>query len=252
MRIIPSLTPWFPVPPAAWVLLWCMLPHSLATAQNQPESPRADLPNVLLILVDDLGFGDLACQGADDMQTPAIDALFADSLRLNRFYANCPVCSPTRASVLTGCYPDRVGVPGVIRTHPTNSWGYFSPHSPTLPQQLGRIGYHTAAIGKWHLGLRPENHPQSRGFDHFQGFLGDMMDDYFNHRRHGNNYMRKGRKTIDPPGHATELFSKWSVDFIRQRASQPDQPWFLYLAYNAPHTPIQPPPAWKAKVKQRQ
>ncbi len=218
-------------------------------AVGQPSGGAA--PNILLIIVDDLGFGDLSCQGASDMQTPNIDALFADSLRLNRFYANCPVCSPTRASVIAGCYPDRVGVPGVIRTHDTNSWGYFAPRAATLPQQLSDLGYHTEAVGKWHLGLRAENHPESRGFDHFKGFLGDMMDDYYNHRRHQVNYMRDGRNEIDPEGHATDLFSNWAVEFIRGRQSE-QQPWFLYLAYNAPHTPIQPPEAWTAKVKQRQ
>ncbi|MFK8111200.1 MAG: sulfatase-like hydrolase/transferase [Rubripirellula sp.] len=208
-------------------------------------------PNVLLIIVDDLGFADLSCQGSKDLQTPSIDSLFQDSLKLNRLYANCPVCSPTRASVITGCYPDRVGVPGVVRTHEENSWGYFAPIAETLPQQMARLGYKTAAIGKWHLGLRPENHPQSRGFDHFQGFLGDMMDDYFDHRRHSINYMREGRKEIDPPGHATDLFSEWSVKYVKS-AGQGRAPWFLYLAYNAPHTPIQPPQEWLDKVKQRQ
>lgn len=212
-------------------------------------------PNVLLILVDDLGFADLSCQGSKDLRTPEIDKLFSDSLRLNRFYANCPVCSPTRASVLTGCYPDRVGVPGVIRTHNENSWGYFAPSATTLPESLRELGYHTEAIGKWHLGLRPENHPESRGFDHFKGFLGDMMDDYYKHRRHDINYMRDGTKEIDPVGHATDLFSQWSVEFIRDRASQKQdaaKPWFLYLAYNAPHTPIQPPKDWLAIVKNRE
>lgn len=213
------------------------------------EPPR---PHVLLIIVDDLGFGDLSCQGSEDLQTPHIDTLFSDSLRLSRLYANCPVCSPTRASVLTGRYPDRVGVPGVIRTHDENSWGYFAPGGAMLPSQLRELGYHTAAIGKWHLGLRSENHPEQRGFDFFRGFLGDMMDDYFDHRRHGNNYMRDGQMEIDPEGHATDLFTQWSVDFLQDRTSYPNQPWFLYLAYNAPHTPIQPPQDWLAKVKQRE
>ena len=210
-----------------------------------------DRPNVLLIIVDDLGYADLSCQGTADIQTPRIDELISDSLKLNQFYANCPVCSPTRASVITGCYPDRVGVPGVIRTHATNDWGYFAPRAATLPEQLQQLGYETGAIGKWHLGLRQENHPLSRGFTFFKGFLGDMMDDYFNHLRHGNNYMREGRQEIDPSGHATDLFSEWAGDFVRERKSS-DKPWFLYLAYNAPHTPIQPPQDWLAKVKKRE
>jgi arylsulfatase A-like enzyme len=223
---------------------------ALVSARCQAAEPPR--PNVLLIIVDDLGFGDLSCQGSEDLRTPHIDALFSDSLRLGRLYANCPVCSPTRASVLTGRYPDRVGVPGVIRTHDENSWGYFALGGATLPSQLGKLGYHTAAIGKWHLGLRNENHPEQRGFDDFRGFLGDMMDDYYDHRRHGNNYMRDGQTEIDPEGHATDLFSQWSVDFLHDRSSYPNQPWFLYLAYNAPHTPIQPPQDWLAKVNGRE
>ncbi len=249
--------PLFPLLPIALLCqmaVWCQSGHS------QPPSGTAGRPNVLLIIVDDLGFADLACLGSRDMRTPHLDQLFSDSLRLRRLYANCPVCSPTRASVISGCYPDRVGVPGVIRTNDANSWGYFAPVSGTLPQHLGNLGYRTAAIGKWHLGLRPENHPMSRGFDHFQGFLGDMMDDYNDHLRHGINYMREGRREIDPEGHATDIFSQWAVDYIHahphngdgQADSPQRQPWFLYLAYNAPHTPIQPPKDWFAKVRDRE
>ena len=213
----------------------------------------ADTPNVLLIVVDDLGYADLGVLGSKDMQTPHLDQLYADSVRLNQYYANCPVCSPTRAAILTGCYPDRVGVPGVIRTHAKDNWGYFAPFGKTLPGIMQEHGYDTAAIGKWHLGLRQENHPMSRGFDSFEGFLGDMMEDYYNHRRHGNNYMRSGRDEIDPKGHATDLFSDWAVDFVRTKSSRRfPKPWFLYLAYNAPHTPIQPPDDWLKKVKQRE
>jgi len=209
--------------------------------------------NILLIVVDDLGFADLGGLGSADMRTPNLDQLYSDSLRLNRFYANCPVCSPTRAAILTGCYPDRVGVPGVIRTKDQNSWGYFTPIAKTLPEIMQDRGYETAAIGKWHLGLREENHPESRGFDFFKGFLGDMMDDYYNHRRHGINYMREGRREIDPKGHATDLFSDWAAKYVTTKGSHRiPNPWFMYLAYNAPHTPIQPPAEWFNKVKERQ
>lgn len=237
------------------ILLVVTAASLIAFPTGHASAAQGDRPNMLLIIVDDLGFADLGCLGSDDLRTPHIDRLMADSLRLQRFYANCPVCSPTRASVLTGCNPDRVGVPGVIRTHPENSWGYFAPSTATLPERLSELGYRTAAIGKWHLGLRAENHPSSRGFEFFQGFLGDMMDDYYDHRRHGVNYMRDGREEIDPQGHATDLFSQWAVEYLasqRGAAEQGRAPWFLYLAYNAPHTPIQPPQDWLRKVKQRE
>jgi arylsulfatase A-like enzyme len=209
-----------------------------------------DRPNLLVILVDDLGYGDLGCYGARDLQTPHIDRLFSDGMRFDRFYANCPVCSPTRAALLTGRYPELVGVPGVIRTNPEDSWGYLSPRAVLLPGVLKAAGYHTAAVGKWHLGLESPNTPTERGFAHFQGFLGDMMDDYVTHRRHGRNYMREGLKEIDPPGHATDLFTDWACEYLKSREGQ-EQPFFLYLAYNAPHGPIQPPEEWLAKVRAR-
>jgi arylsulfatase A-like enzyme len=208
-------------------------------------------PNVLVILADDLGYGDLSSYGATDLKSPNIDALVAAGMRFDSFYANCPVCSPTRASLLTGRYPDLVGVPGVIRTHITDNWGYLLPQAVLLPQMLKRAGYHTALVGKWHLGLASPNTPSERGFDHFHGFLGDMMDDYYTHRRHGFNYLRLNDKEIDPEGHATDLFTQWAIDYLHERARE-KTPFFLYLAYNAPHDPIQPPQEWLQRVKQRE
>ena len=208
-------------------------------------------PNVLVILVDDLGYGDLSSYGATDLRSPNIDGLMKAGMRFDHFYANCPVCSPTRAALLTGRFPDLVGVPGVVRTHLRNSWGHLFPKATLLPRMLKPAGYHTAIIGKWHLGLASPNTPTERGFDHFHGFLGDMMDDYYDHRRHGNNYMRLNEEVIDPKGHATDLFTDWAVDYLRERAEEKD-PFFLYLAYNAPHTPIQPPKEWLERVKERQ
>jgi len=225
-------------------LLSCCVSTSPAAEQNKKT-------NILLIMADDLGYGDLGCYGAKDMSTPNLDRLALDGMKFTNFYANCPVCSPTRASLLTGCYPDRAGVPGVIRTHPENDWGYLNTRIPTLPALLKKQGYRTAHIGKWHLGLESPNTPNERGFDYFHGWLGDMMDDYFTHRRHDINYMRHNDQVIDPEGHATDLFSEWAADFLKQQRNE-DDPFFLYLAYNAPHTPIQPPEDWVRKVKQRQ
>jgi len=222
-----------------------------AARAGRGANSDAARPNVLLILVDDLGFGDLSSFGARDLKTPNIDKLFAAGVRVDPFYANCPVCSPTRAATLTGRFPDLVGVPGVIRTYARSNWGHLTPQAVLLPRVLKSRGYHSAIVGKWHLGIGSPNTPTERGFDYFKGFLGDMMDDYYKHRRHGINYMRLGRKTIDPKGHATDLFTQWAVDCLRQRAAR-SEPFFLYLAYNAPHTPIQPPPDWLKRVKARQ
>ena len=217
----------------------------------------ANKPNILVILVDDLGYGDLSCYGATDLQSPHIDQLAADGQRWTNFYANCPVCSPTRAALMSGRYQDLVGVPGVIRTHSENNWGDLLDDAVLLPAALAPVGYHSACIGKWHLGLKAPDRPHDRGFNLFHGFLGDMMDDYYIHERHGINYMRLGDTVIDPEGHATDIFTDWAVDYINARAHiakriKPEQPWFCYLAYNAPHTPIQPPEDWLAKVKSRE
>ena len=208
-------------------------------------------PNFLLILTDDHGYGDVSTYHESDVSTPNIDRLAAGGMLFTAMRANCTVCSPSRAALLTGRYADRVGVPGVIRTQPADSFGYFDPNVPTLADELKKAGYHTAAIGKWHLGLESPNTPNERGFDFFHGFLGDMMDSYTSHRRQGKNYMRRNTEVIDPQGHATDLFSQWASEYLRERATKKDQPFFLYLAFNAPHFPIEPPADWLAKVKQR-
>jgi arylsulfatase A-like enzyme len=214
---------------------------------------NAARPNIVMILVDDLGYGDLSSYGARDLKSPQIDNLVSGGMRFDNFYANCPVCSPTRASLLTGRYPELVGVPGVIRTHSEDNWGFLDPQVTLLPQVLKDAGYDTAMVGKWHLGLREPNLPNQRGFDFFHGFLGDMMDDYYHHRRHEINYMRRNEEEIDPEGHATDLFTDWACAYLEARHGDAEpKPFFLYLAYNAPHTPIQPPPEWNGRVVARE
>ena len=225
-----------------------LLAASAAVLQAQRNSAP---PNIVVVLVDDLGYGDLSSYGAEDLRTPHLDSLAAAGMRFDQFYANSSVCSPTRAALLSGRYPDLVGVPGVVRTHATNSWGYLAPESVLLPQLLRRSGYHTAIVGKWHLGLETPNTPGERGFDHVFAFLGDMMDDFVHHRRHGINYMREGGVEIDPTGHATDLFTREAIEYIHAR-QQEASPFFLYLAYNAPHTPVQPPQEWLDRVRARQ
>ncbi|MCG2591025.1 sulfatase family protein [Rhodohalobacter sulfatireducens] len=210
-----------------------------------------DQPNVLIILTDDQGYHDVSYYGTGDLQTPNIDQLAEEGMRFDNFYANSSVCAPTRAALLSGQYQDFVGVPGVIRTHPENNWGYLDPDAVMLPSVMQEHGYHTALVGKWHVGLESPNIPNDRGFDHFHGWLGDMMDDYWEHRRHGINYMRLNWQTIDPEGHATDLFTDWSVEYLNERANE-EEPFLLYLAYNAPHFPVQPPKEWLEKVKERE
>ncbi len=238
----------FPLPTSHFPLfLAFLIAAPLAAAET------GERPNVLMILVDDLGYGDLSSYGGPNLQTPQIDSLAVEGMRFTRFRANSNVCSPSRAALLSGMYPDRAGVPGVIRTHANDSWGNLSPDLTLLPAVLEKHGYETAIIGKWHLGLSSPNTPNERGFGRFRGFLGDMMDDYHTHLRHGENYMRSDAEMIDPKGHATDLFSDWACEYLRERAGQREQkPFFLYLAYNAPHVPIQPPPEFLERVLKRE
>jgi arylsulfatase A-like enzyme len=224
----------------AFVALSFVVPMSLAAP-----------PNILVILADDLGIGDVSSyRPGADVQTPHIDRFAAEGMRFTRMRANATVCSPTRAALMSGCYADRVGVPGLIRTDPDNTWGYFDPKVPTLANYLHGAGYHTAIVGKWNLGLTSPGTPNDRGFELFHGFLDDMMDSYTTHLRQGHNYMRRNFEVVDPAGHATDIFTTWANDYLRERAAA-KSPFFLYLAYNAPHFPMQPPAEWLERVKKR-
>ena len=216
------------------------------------EPSASPKPNILVILTDDQGRGDYSAFGTRDIRTPNMDRLFHEGLTFHNFFANSCVCSPSRAALLTGCYPDRVGVPGVIREEtPDDSWGYLAPGVKLLPQLLRQAGCHSALIGKWHLGIGSPNTPTERGFDLFEGFLGDMMDNYWTHLRHGLNLMRHNQQVVDPQGHATDIFTGWACEYLEAR-SKAEGSFFLYLAYNAPHDPIQPPAEWLDRVKQRE
>jgi arylsulfatase A-like enzyme len=208
-------------------------------------------PNIIFILADDLGYGDLGCYGAMDILTPNIDKLAQNGIKFTRAYANSSVCSPSRAAILTGNYPDFVGVPGVIRDMPDNTWGNLKDDCITLPESLKKLDYKTALIGKWHLGFKSPDLPNDRGFNHFKGYLGDMMDDYYTHERAGVNWMRENLQPIIPKGHATDLFTDWTLDYLEKQKNL-KQPFFLFLTYNAPHDPVQPPQDWLKKVESRE
>jgi len=217
----------------------------------QTAAQQTDRPNILCILADDLGYGDLSCYGAKDVRTPNIDRIMSEGIRFTDFHANSTVSSPSRAALLTGRYPDCVGVPGVIRPEITDSWGHLSPDAVLLPVLLKTVGYHSAIIGKWHLGHDAPNLPNDRGFDLYKGFLGGQMDYYTHVQRPGLQTMRHNREIIEIPGtHATDLFTNWAIEYLNERKGK--EPFFLYLPYTAPHVPLQPPKEWEEKVKKRE
>ncbi len=196
-------------------------------------------PNIVLIYIDDLGYADLGCQGSKDLRTPNIDTLARDGARFTDGYVTAPICSPSRAGLMTGRYQQRFG-------HETNTGGYkreiaedigLPTTERTMADLLRAAGCATCAIGKWHLGARDKYHPMSRGFGEYLGHLAGAHD-YFKWEDEGWGPIYKGREPAEGEGYLTEVFSREGVSFVRRRASEP---FFLYLAYNAVHTPMQAP-----------
>lgn len=195
-----------------------------------------DRPNIIVILADDLGYGDLGVQGGRDVATPNIDRLAAQGVRMTDFYAGHPVCAPSRASLMTGRYQHRFGFennPGLPqRTDPTAG---LPRDVQTLPERLKARGYVTAMFGKWHLGWTPANTPTARGFDTFYGFLDGAMA-YTADARSGAKEILRGTEPVPMPEHTTEAFTHEAVTFIE---SHKDQPFFIYQSFNAVHAPLQ-------------
>jgi len=208
-------------------------------------------PNILIILADDLGWGDLSCYGAKDIMTPKIDNLFSQGLKFDRFYSTSSVCSPARASLMSGLYSRNAGMSGMIRTKSNETWGKLREDISLLPEILRDNGYYTMLVGKWNLGLSGKDLPNARGFDDFYGFLGDMMEDYYTHLRYHTNYMRVNDKEIKVAGHATDVFTEWACHLI-EVAKGKKKPFFMYLAYNAPHDPLQSRPDYLERIQQRE
>lgn len=192
-------------------------------------------PNIVIVLADDLGWGDVGYHGST-IQTPHLDSLAQTAIRLNRFYV-APISTPTRAGLLTGRYPDRMGVRHDV-IPPWRDFG-IEPGELFLPQELKKAGYkHRAVIGKWHLGhSRKKYHPLSKGFTHFYGHFNGAID-YFSHQREGEPDWHDNWKSSYDKGYSTDLITDQAVQCIKAYAGE-EHPFFLYVAYNAPHTPLQ-------------
>ena len=202
-------------------------------------------PNVLVILADDLGWGELGCQGfTKEIPTPNIDSLATNGVRMTNGYVSGPYCSPTRAGFMTGRYQQRFGHefnPGPAESAVKN-FG-LSLNEKTIANYLKDAQYATGWIGKSHLGYKPEFHPLKRGFDHYFGFLGGAHD-YFDATGDASNRILDGNEPVKEIDYTTEMFAKEANDFIQQNEHRP---WFCYLAFNAVHAPLQAP----EKVLQR-
>jgi arylsulfatase A-like enzyme len=207
----------------------------LASLQAQPPAR----PNVVLIITDDVGYGDLGSYGAPDIKTPNIDSLGRTGTRFTQFYANASSCTPTRAGLITGRYQQRVALERPLG-HATSKDGALglSPSGRSLPQLLKNAGYATSLIGKWHLGYTPQSSPLAHGFDSFFGFKSGYIDYY----RHTDNSGAPDLFDNDTPvtvdGYMTDLITERSVKFIADHAKAP---FFLEVSYNAAHWPYQVP-----------
>ncbi len=217
-------------------LLFCSM---LSAAEGRP-------PNVILIFSDDQGSLDLNCYGSSDLSTPHLDALAARGLRFTQFYVASPVCSPSRAALLTGRNPIRAGVPSNVSSQP-GARG-MPPEELTIAELLNASEYRTALFGKWHLGTVPECSPNAQGFDEFFGHKAGCIDNYSHwfywQGPHFHDLWRNGEEAREDGVHLTELLVRESQRFIKENKSRP---FFLYLPYNLPHYPAQAPETFTKK-----
>ena len=219
-----------------WRWILGLLLFFLGVGLGSSVQARAEgAPNVVLILADDLGWNDVGYHGAP-IETPHIDGLAREGVELDRFYVQ-PICTPTRSALLTGRSPLRSGlVFGVARP-----WDYFGlpQNEHLISESLGAAGYQTAIVGKWHLGhSHVAQTPTRRGFDHFYGHLLGALDYYEHSRFDGVDWQRNG-KTIHEEGYTTDLLGDEAARIIADR--DPERPLFLYVPFNAPHSPMQAP-----------
>ena len=204
-------------------------------------------PNILLIMVDDMGFSDLGCYGGE-IKTPHIDALATNGVRFSQF-TNGARCCPTRASLLTGLYPHQTGI-GHMTNSPTKQrplkpeayQGFLNDRCATLGELLRPAGYRTLMTGKWHLGIHDQSRwPLQRGFDRFYGCLAGAARYFVPEHPRGitlnNTPLKNPPSTTDQRYYTTDAFTDYAINFLSEKTSP--QPWFLYLAYNAPHWPLQ-------------
>ncbi len=214
-----------------------------------PASAKTNRPpNLIVIMTDDQGYADVGFNGCKDIPTPHLDSIAQNGVRFTSGYVVYPVCSPSRAGFITGRYPQRFGYERNPRFQPGNRVSGLALTETTLAAALGKVGYHSGIIGKWHLGAHPDLHPFQRGFNEFFGHLGGgaryfpeeltlketrrAMDEGQSYRL----WMMRNHEPVRTTQYLTDEFSDAAVQFVTRNQ---DKPFFLYLAYNAPHTPMQ-------------
>jgi arylsulfatase A-like enzyme len=219
------------------VLLYAICGLAFASLHAQPATPAR--PNIVLIITDDVGYGDIGSYGAPDIKTPNIDSLAKAGVRFTQFYANGSSCTPTRAGLISGRYQQRFALERPLGHATTADASLGLPaHGQSLPQLLRGRGYATGLIGKWHLGYLPEFSPRAHGFDSFFGFKAGFTDYYQHTDGGGQPDLFEDDQPVAMRGYMTDLITEHSVKFIRDHARSP---FFLEVAYNAAHWPYQDP-----------
>ena len=208
----------------------------MVPAQSTATSPK---PHIVMFVSDDMGWNEVGYHGSK-IATPHIDGLAKEGVQLDRFYVH-PICSPTRTALMTGRSPARFGITGPIGR------GVVPLDEHFLPQTFQKAGYQTFMVGKWHLGERSDDHtPNARGFDHFYGCLGGVIDYYTHRRGRGLDWQRNGKPVIEE-GYSTDLFAAEAIRLLKNRDQKKSV--FLYLPFNAPHQPAQAPDVLIQKYK---
>lgn len=220
----------------------CLSCALIALASVAPSAQPVTRPNVVMVIMDDLGYGDVGSYGASDVKTPNIDRLAREGVRLTDFYANHANCSPTRVGFITGRYQQRYGIESPLQTDDPR---HLSPSDTSLPRRLKNAGYATGLIGKWHLGAQASSGPNSHGFDEFWGFRSGAVD-YYTHtmvtpaavQPAPIHDLYHNEEPTTSTSYLTDEITSHAEAFIQQRASGP---FFLEVAYNATHWPYQRP-----------
>ena len=217
-------------------LLACALSCiALVTPSFANDAPTISRPNIIWIMADDLGYGDLKCYGCKDIPTPHIDSIAIKGVKCTNFYAAASVCTPSRASILSGRYPEAIGMTNVLMGR-----GGMASEVVTIAEVLRDSGYATGLIGKWHLGYGGGSLPNAQGFDEFYGHRGGKID-FFKHTDDaqkvvgnpmGRHDFYENDKEIFPEGYSTELYTKRAIQFVERHRQQP---FFLFVSYDAPH-----------------
>jgi arylsulfatase A-like enzyme len=240
-RLFPATSDFVSRPRPGWPGVALALTLGATLAGWSPAAERR--PNVIVILTDDQGSVDANCFGATDLHTPGIDLLAQRGVRFTQFYSGAPVCSPSRAALLTGRYPIRAGVPGNVSSQQGQAG--MPPEQVTMAEIFQAAGYATGHIGKWHLGYTPETMPNAQGFDHSFGHMGGCIDN-FSHffywqgpNRH--DLWRNGVEIQCPGQFFPDLMLAEAIEFIERNQ---ERPFFLYFAKNTPHYPYQGDPQW--------